>query len=278
MSDPRYRRHRTTRDRSGHDFLVERPEVLDRSPATPDNDDVNTRNAADRGERPGNVERGAVTLDARRPDDDVRIRISAPQHVDDVADGGAVERRHDADLARQCRQRALAVPVEKALGRQALLELVEGQLQRAESLRLEMLADDLILAFRVVHADPAARYHAQPVARRKPQGAQGRPEHPAPDLRAGVFQREVHVARIPDAAVRQLAFDPDLDESILDERPDLPCQLGNRQDAPRRGHLRRRRRRRFGFIEWEVKERGHTSEGECGFAPTILLWLGHCRS
>ena len=152
--------------------------------------------------RERNVERGAVPLNPRGADDDVGIRVSAPQHLDDVANGGTVERRHDADLAGKRRQRTLAARVEQALGREALFELVEGQLQRSKPLRLEMLADDLILAFRVVHADATARHDAEPVARREAQGAHGRPEHDPLELRAGVLQREVHVAGIPDAAVR----------------------------------------------------------------------------
>ena len=80
--------------------------------------------------------------------------------MDDVADGSTVDRRHDTDLAGKRGKGTLAVLVEQALGRKAFLELVEGQLQRTEPFRLEMLADDLILAFRVVDADSAARHDA----------------------------------------------------------------------------------------------------------------------
>ena len=53
-----------------------------------------------------------------------------------------------ADLAGQGRQRTFARLVEEALGREPLLQLIEGELQRTEALGLEVLADDLVLAFR----------------------------------------------------------------------------------------------------------------------------------
>ena len=121
--------------------------------------------------RARDVERRALALHARRPDDDVRVGVAAAQHLDDVAHGGAVERGDDADLARQRRQRALAPRVEQPLGRQPLLQLLEGELPRAEPFGLEVLADDLILALRVVDADAAARDDAQAVLRLEAQAA-----------------------------------------------------------------------------------------------------------
>ena len=99
----------------------------------------------------------------------MRVGIAAAQHLDDVAHGRAVERRDDADLARQRRQRALAALVEQPFACEPLLELIERELQRAEALGLEVLADDLILALRVVDADAAARDDAQSVLRLEAQ-------------------------------------------------------------------------------------------------------------
>ena len=72
--------------------------------------------------------------------------------------------------------------VEQALGRQTLLQLIEGELQRAEAFRLEVLADDLILALRVVDADPAARDDPQAVLRLEAKQPERRAEHHAFDL------------------------------------------------------------------------------------------------
>ena len=59
--------------------------------------------------------------------------------------------------------------IEKPLCRQTLLQLIEGELQRAETFGLEVLADDLILALRVVHADPPARDDPQSILRLEAQ-------------------------------------------------------------------------------------------------------------
>ncbi len=136
----------------------------------------------DRPEPARDVERRAVALHARRPNHDVRVGVAAAQHLDDVAHGGAVERGDDADLAGQGRQRTLARLVEEAFGREPLLQLVEGELQRAEAFRLEVLADDLILALRVVDADAPARDDAQAVLRLEAKQPQRRAEHHALDL------------------------------------------------------------------------------------------------
>ena len=68
---------------------------------------------------------------------------------------------------------------------QPLLQLFEGELQRAEALRLEVLADELILALGLVDRDAAARDDAQAVGRLELQVAQRRPEDDAADLRCG---------------------------------------------------------------------------------------------
>ena len=46
----------------------------------------------------------------------------------------------------------LRAGVEQPFRLQPLLQLLEGELQRAEALRLEVLADELILALRLVDA------------------------------------------------------------------------------------------------------------------------------
>ena len=141
------------RDRARDDLLVERPEILDRSAAAADDDDVDAGHACDRRAAPRAISRRrALALHARRADHEVRVRVAPPQHLDDVADRRAVERRDDADLARQRRQRPLARRVEQPFGLQPLLQLIERELQRAETVRLEVLADELVFALRLVDA------------------------------------------------------------------------------------------------------------------------------
>ena len=123
-------------DGARDDLLVEGPEILDRSAAAPDDDDVDARHATDR------AKRAAISAAAPSPCTRVgRITRCAlgwrrREHLDDVAERRAVERRDDADLARQRGQRPFARRVEQPFGLQLLLQLLERQLQRAEAVRL----------------------------------------------------------------------------------------------------------------------------------------------
>src|SRR5207342_905408 len=101
-----------------------------------DDDHVDPFDLADGGHRTRDLERGAFTLDARRANDDVRVRVAASQDLDDVAHGGAVERCHHANLSRQRGQGTLAPLVKQPFACEALFELIEGELSRAEALRL----------------------------------------------------------------------------------------------------------------------------------------------
>ena len=89
-----------------------------------------------------------------------------------------------------------------------LLELLERLLQGAETLRLHVLADDLILALRVVDADLAARHDLQAVFRLELQVAHRGAEHHRLDLRRAVLEREVQVPGVPDAGVRESRLRP----------------------------------------------------------------------
>ena len=90
----------------------------------------------------------------------------------------------------------------------------------------QVLADELILALRLVDAEPAAGDDAQAVLGLELEVAHGGAEHHRLDLRAAVLQREVQVPGVPDPAVRDLAFDPD------SPKPDSSAA------ANRRGQLR----------------------------------------
>ena len=175
VADGRNHRHRARGDRARDDLLVERPEILDRSAAASDDDDVDAGHARRWREIARAMSSAAPSPCTRAGRiTDCAFAIAPAEHLDDVADRGAVERRDDADLARQRRQRPLARLVEQPFGLQPLLQLLEGELQRAEPLRLEVLADDLVLALRLVDRHAAARDDAQAVRRLELQVAQRR--------------------------------------------------------------------------------------------------------
>ena len=178
----------------------------------------------------------------------MRVGVAPPEHLQNVPERRAFERRHDADLARQRWQRPLACTIEQAFGVELLLQLIEGELQRAQPLRLEVLADDLVFALGIVNAQPAAGDDVQPVFGLEAQIPDRRPEHDALDLRPAVLQREIHVAGVPHAAVRDLAFDPDVAEAALDRVADFRGQLRHGEDAA----IERPRRRRGVVAERSV--------------------------
>src|SRR5262249_9596002 len=91
VTDGRDRWHRASADRAGDDFFVERPEILDRSAAAADDNDVYSWHFSDGCHRACNLECRALTLHTRRPNDDVSVAIAAAQDLDDVAHGGAFE-------------------------------------------------------------------------------------------------------------------------------------------------------------------------------------------
>src|SRR3989304_4472751 len=83
------------------------------------------RGAPDRPQAARDLSAGPLPLDPRGPHDHVRLRMTAPEHLEHVPNGGAVKRGDDANAAWKKRQRPLAAGVEQALGLQPLLELLE---------------------------------------------------------------------------------------------------------------------------------------------------------
>src|SRR5262249_17507663 len=144
---------------------------------------------------------------------------------------GTVERRDDANLARQGGQRPFAGRIEQPFLLETFLELLEGQLPRTEPVRFEVLADELVLALWFVNRDLAPRDDTQAVGGLELQVAQRRAKHQRAQLARRVFQREIQVSGVPDLAVRQLAFDPDLEEPFLEQVAHANRQLGDREDV-----------------------------------------------
>src|SRR5580765_7349412 len=95
-----------------------------------------------------------------------------------------------------------------------------------------MFADQLVFAFRFVDRQASARDHPRAVGRLESQVTKRRLEHEATQLRAFILEREVEVPGVPDAAIRQFAFDPDLADLLLEGVANADRQLGDREDSP----------------------------------------------
>ena len=101
---------------------------------------------------------------------------------------------------------------EQAFGGQLLLELLEGQLQRAQSLRFQHLHLQLVFAARLVDIDAAARQHRQAVLRLElPVAVRGAERH-ALHLRVALLEGEVVMAAGGQLEPGDLARNPDIVE------------------------------------------------------------------
>src|SRR5205809_4828532 len=80
---------------------------------------------------------GAVTLHARRGKQDMHGAGASRDHVQDVANRGAVWRSDHAYAARKHRNRSLQFSAEQTFCLQPRLGLLEGELQSARADRLE---------------------------------------------------------------------------------------------------------------------------------------------
>ena len=216
-------------DRARELLVVERPEILHRAAAPPDDDDVDFGDAHYGRERADQIRGGAFALHLRRADDDTRVRMALGEDADDVAHCGAVERRDDANATGQHRQRAFAGRLEQAFALEFPFQLLERDLERAGAGRLEGVGDQLIVALLLIDAEPSARDHAHAIFRLELQSLYRRAEHHAAQLCAVIFEAEVEMARTPLLAVGQLAFDEHVAEVRLDLLFESRRQFAHRQ-------------------------------------------------
>ncbi len=126
VPDRRDERHKASRRRAHDDFLVETPQIFERTTAPRDNNHIRPpqrtvlRQGIEAVDRGGDLGRRGFALDPHRPDHDM-ARKPFRDAVQDVADDGAGRRRHDAYAARA--ERAMAAC---ALRRKALPPRVSG--------------------------------------------------------------------------------------------------------------------------------------------------------
>ena len=126
--------------------------------------------------------------------------------------------------------RFLARRVEQAFLREALLEFLEGELQRAQTFGQELAGDELILSASLVDADVAERDDLQSVFKREPDlGGDATKQHDG-QLRVGVLQREIDVAGRRRAEIGNLAFDPQAGKLLFKQVLDASRQIGNAEN------------------------------------------------
>ncbi len=107
--------------------------------------------------------RRSLALHLRWVNEDVHRLMPAAKNVQDVLQGSAARRSDQTDAAGKSGDGLLASLVEEPLGCQLGLQLLEGNLQRAGALGLQMLGLKLQVAALVVDGHPAARDDLQTV-------------------------------------------------------------------------------------------------------------------
>ena len=123
---------RAVGDGSDDALVAEGEEVLEAAAAAGEDDHVDVRVLAERADRGHDLGRRARALHVGLRDEDRCRREARPDRRDDVALRRRVVPGHDADPARQERQRALALVGEETLGREGRLQLLERGEMRAE--------------------------------------------------------------------------------------------------------------------------------------------------
>ena len=122
----------------------------------------------------------------------------------------------------------------RPFGRELFLELLEGQLQCAQPLRLQQLHLQLILAANLVDIDAAARQHCQAIGRLElPVAVRGAESH-ALELRVGFLEGEIIVAARGQLEAGNLARNPDIAELFVEDGANGGIELADGEDAPLR--------------------------------------------
>ena len=131
-------------------------------------------------------------------------------------------------------KRLLARGIEEALGVQALFQLIEGELQRAEADRLDVLDIKLIFAAGFVDADGAAHGDVQAVLGTEFQAGKLGAETDAANLRAIILEREIEMAGLGGVRVGHFALDENVGKLAGEQVADAHGEVAHRPDRAAR--------------------------------------------
>ena len=234
VSDGGDDRDRTRRDRAGHGFLVEGPQVLHGAPSPADDDDIRQPGGGQTLERPCDLDGRPLALDPRTGEDDATPWSTAGENRRDVAERRTGRRGDDADTPRVPGQRALERRAQKALTLQTASQLLERQApQTLGAVGLQAANDHLVFAPGLIQREVTEHpdFHALVGVRGEVLGLPV--EHDGAELCPFVLEREVAVTG-PGARPRtDLPADPERLDAALEQPADGAVHL---RDGP---HLRR---------------------------------------
>ena len=234
VADRTHDRHRAPGHRADDTLVAERQQVLEAAAAAREDDDVDLGLRADRAQRLGDGRRRPRALHERLGDEQSRRREAGLDGDDDVSLGGGVVPGHEADPARDARQRPLALGREQPFRRQLLLEPLERGQVLAEAEALDRQRPQPQLALRLEQLRPPVHVHAFAVPQVEAQRVELPARHQPGDDRpvARVLEREEDAlpALLP-AQLADLALDPDRRQP-LQPGADAAVERRDRVDPP----------------------------------------------
>ncbi len=215
-----------------HDFLVEAPQILETAAAAPHDQHIEPAAPVQQIDGRGDFFGRARPLHPYRRQHHVQIGESAVQYLQDVADGRARRRGHEAHVLGQQGQGFLALGSKQPFGGKFLLERLEAQHQFAFTGGLDLLQQNLVVAAGLVNGDLTESPDQQAVAQGHRHAGQRPAEHHRPQLTGLVLEREISMARGGAAKIRNFAFDPDAAKGPFQRALDAPRQLRNLPHLP----------------------------------------------
>jgi len=159
--------------------------------------------------------------------------VAANNDVEKIADDRARARSNNPYTARKRRQRALAVGLKKAFGFQPRFKLLKCKLQRASADGLHRFSHKLKLPALLVHAHAPADENMKAIFGTKTEQHSLAAKEYDRELRIGIFEREVNMARGCRPKIRYLALYPHIAILFLNQLANLAHELANRPDAAR---------------------------------------------
>src|SRR5215472_1742532 len=209
------------RDCPSDGLFVKGPEVFKRSTATGQNQHFRGFAAIEIVKGSRNLTCRALSLDLHGIELHVNIGKAALEDPQNVANRGTCGGGDDADAARQNRQRLFAPFVEEAFFLQLAFKLLEGDLERAKTYRLDVADVDLIFAARFIDAEGATHGDVQAILGAEFQPANLITKTDAANLRVRVLEREIEMARLRGTMVRHFPFDPDISKGAFKQPANL---------------------------------------------------------
>src|SRR5262245_26121729 len=231
VADSRDDRLLASHDGTRYTLFIERPQIFHRSTTTGHDDDIHV-GAAEAIDAFHNLKRCCIALNLGRKNQNVDRVVAAFQDTQNVSQCSTLGRRNNSDLSRKSGNWPFPLRSEETFFRQLLFELFKRQLKSSQAGRLQDFNDKLIFTPAFVRTDAAARAEKPSVLRPKSKQTRSISKAYGGELSPVIFEGEIQMARTRSLEIRDLPFNPDINEAALQEVADFAAELGNGVDLP----------------------------------------------